>query len=514
MIDSLTKRIQSLTDSDRLLIKQAAQRVYEEKLTEFIKGAWHVVEPGTPYLENWHIGAICEHLTAVREGHIRKLVITMPPRQMKSLSVSVFFPMWWWATDPSIRFLYASYAQSLSTRDSLKCRRIIDSRWYQERWGDVVKLTGDQNAKVRFENDRAGCRIATSVGGTATGEGGDVIITDDPNNIKEAESEAKLKAAVDWWDLVMSTRLNNPKTGSKIIVQQRSNEMDVAGHVLDQTGWIELRLPGEFEKEHRCVIDVTGFKDPRTKEGELLWPERMGPVEIAEWKETLGPYGYAGQVQQRPAPLEGGMFKRKWIKEFNWDRGMININGLSYPLKNCIRIAFIDPAITEDKLNDYTVMGIFAAHRATGWLAMIDQVRERMEAPALLEKLTEINKKWNLNRMYFESTAFQKAIVQIAKNDGLPILELEADRDKVARAYSAVPLWSQGRYYVPAKADWRTERDRELFRFPNAKNDDQVDVESYACNWWLKLTKKHKVPKPSKRSKERAQAANPISEMY
>jgi len=208
-----------------------------------------VVEPATDYKDGWHIKAICDHLQAVTDGRIRDLLINVPPRHMKSLCVSVFWPTWVWTRKPGVRWLFVSYAQRLSTRDSLKRRRLIQSPWYQKNWGPLYRLTGDQNEKTRFENSATGYCLATSVDGTNTGEGADVIVCDDPHNVRERESEVQRENVTTWWDEVMSTRLNDPNTGARVIVMQRVHEGDLSGHVLNKGGWDHLCLPAEYEGE-------------------------------------------------------------------------------------------------------------------------------------------------------------------------------------------------------------------------------------------------------------------------
>jgi len=219
----------------------------EESLHQFVQKAWHVVEPATEYIDGWHIKAICDHLAAVSDGRIRDLLINIPPRHMKSLTVAVFWPCWVWTTRPGTRWLFSSYAQQLSTRDSVKCRRLIQSPWYRSNWGDAFTLTPDQNQKDRFENSRGGHRLATSVDGSNTGEGADIIVCDDPHNTREARSELRRENVRIWWDEVMSTRLNNPNTGARVIVMQRLHEADLAGHVLAKGGYEHLCLPAYYE---------------------------------------------------------------------------------------------------------------------------------------------------------------------------------------------------------------------------------------------------------------------------
>ena len=214
------------------LIPEIDKELATRSLREFIRQAWPILQPVTPFVPGWHIDALCEHLEAITYGHIRNLLINIPPRHMKSLTVSVFWPCWEWIRWPERRWLCASYAESLSLRDSRHCRTVIQSPWYRRNWGDVFMLTEDQNEKRRFDNDKTGYRIASSVGGANTGEGGDRIVCDDPHNVKEAESDVARKGVCDWYDQVMSTRVNDPKTAARVIIMQRVHEADLSGHVL------------------------------------------------------------------------------------------------------------------------------------------------------------------------------------------------------------------------------------------------------------------------------------------
>src|SRR5258708_4194369 len=247
-------------------------------LGEFVHQAWLIIEPLTPFVPGFHIDAIIDHLEAVTRGDIRNLLINVPPRHMKSLLVSVFWPAWEWLRSPERRWLYSSYGAQLSIRDSVKCRRLIESPWYQRLWGDRFALTSDQNTKGRFDNDRSGYRLSTSVGGAATGEGGDRIVCDDPHNVQEAESDSVRKGTIDWFDVVMSTRVNDPKTAAKVVVMQRCHQQDLSGHLLEQGGWEHLCLTAEYDGPTRATS--IGFSDARTQPRELLWPDRFGPNEI------------------------------------------------------------------------------------------------------------------------------------------------------------------------------------------------------------------------------------------
>jgi len=293
----------------------ARQALAEKYLKSYIEQAWHIVEPKSPFVSGWHIDAMCEHLEAVSRREISRLIINIPPRHMKSLEVCVFWPTWEWGPNarPDLRWLFSSYAETLSTRDSLKCRRIIQSKWYQDRWGHAFYLVGDQNAKTRFENNERGYRIATTVRGVGTGEGGDNIVVDDPHNVLQGESELRRSEVLTWWDESMSTRGNNPKTVAKVIIMQRVNENDLSGHVLEKDlGYTHLCLPARYEGNRVKTSVPLGkpFEDPRFYEGEPLWPERYPEPEFRKLEKDLGSeYAIAGQLQQRPSPRGGGMFK-------------------------------------------------------------------------------------------------------------------------------------------------------------------------------------------------------------
>ncbi len=246
-------------------------------------------------------------------GDIVDLVINIPPGMLKSLTVSVFWPAWEWTGRPDSRWLFSSYAEQLSMRDAVKSRRLIASDWYQQRWGDVFRLTSDQNEKKRYENDKTGFRVATSVGGVGTGERGDRVVADDPHNVKQGESQLIREGVVLWWSEVMSTRKNDPERSTRVVIMQRVHTDDVTAWCLDH-GFEHLCLPMEYEGENRTVTSL-GFVDPRTEQNELLMPQYISRQLLeTKLKLELGPYGTAGQLQQRPYPRGGGLFKRDWFE--------------------------------------------------------------------------------------------------------------------------------------------------------------------------------------------------------
>lgn len=455
-------------------------------LSQFTRAAWHVVEPATPYIPNWHIDAISEHLEAVTQGQIRNLIINIPPRHMKSLAVSVFWPTWVWSWRPSSRWLFASYAEALAIRDSLKCRRLIQSPWYQRRYGALFRLTSDQNQKARFENDQTGYRMATGVEGMATGEGGDFVVVDDPGKVQEAESEASRQSVLDWWDQTMSTRLNDPKTGAKVIVMQRVHERDLTGHLLERMReggehYEHLCLPAEYEPKRYLPTSI-GFSDPRRAPGELLWPAHFDQAAVDNLKASLGESGAAGQLQQRPAPAGGAEFKREWWEGKN--RYDAADQGLG---ASCLaRWLSFDTALKDKSTSDYTAATVFELTR--DYRLVVRRVwRDRLRFPSLVSTIEAMARAANVDDKL-------RGIIIEDKGSGISagqtlgagadlafaslIVAFAPPGDKVYRGRLASVWCERDCVLLPHPSDeapWLFDFEQELFNFPAAAHDDQVD---------------------------------------
>jgi predicted phage terminase large subunit-like protein len=466
------------------------------RLREFVRQAWPIVEPSTPFVSGWHIDAIVEHLEAISRGQIRNLLINVPPRHMKSLLVSVLWPAWEWIRWPERRWLYSSYGAQLSIRDSVKCRRLVESPWYQQRWGDRFALTSDQNTKGRFDNDRSGYRLSTSVGGAATGEGGDRIVCDDPNNVNEVESDSVRKATNDWFDIVMSTRVNDPKTAAKVVVMQRCHQQDLSGHLLEQGGWEHLCLPAEYEGPARTTS--IGWSDPRTEHGELLWSDRFGIPEIESLKRSLGSYAAAGQLQQRPSPSGGGIFKRHWFRYFQPrganlppvivqlpDGTQISIVAIEAPHRVDEQIQSWDCAFKDLQTSDYVVGQAWARLGAAYLLA--DQIRARMDCPTTVKAVRALSEKWpgSLAKL-IEDKANGSAVIQMLGREIPGLLPVNPEGGKIARAAAVSPLIEAGNIYLPHPlwAPWVNDFIEECAAFPNGAHDDQVDAMTQALLRW------------------------------
>lgn len=461
----------------------------EESLAEFIRCGWKWIDPAS-FRDNWHIDVVAEHLEAVARGEITRLIINIPPRHMKSLLVSVCFNAWVWAQKPDKRypnwgaktsFLSMSYQQSLSMRDSVKTRRLIKSPWYQNHWGDRFSISSDQDAKLRFNNDQHGYRLASSVDGGATGEGGDVIIIDDPINAKDALSPQIRHTTNEWFDNTMTTRLNNPDTGAFIIIMQRLHEDDLVGHVLNRDGgeWTHLCLPARYEKNHPhpCALDH------RTKDGELLWKDRFGEKAIKRIEKQLGSYGAAGQLQQRPAPRSGGLLKPEWLRLFK---------RLPHDVIRFVRAW--DLAASEAKPGtdpDWTV-GLRMAMTKRGQFIIMN-VNRFQGSPLVVEQKIKLQAAADGYGVHIRlpqdpgQAGKAQALDYIRKLRGYPVATIQPTGDKTTRASPLAAACEAGDVFLlitgdPERDAWIQPFLDEIAVFPYGKHDDQVDAAADAFN--------------------------------
>jgi predicted phage terminase large subunit-like protein len=384
--------------------------------------------------------------------------------------------------------LFSSYREPLATRDSVKCRRLIESAWYQQRWGDRYRLSEDQNQKHRFEHDRTGYRVVVPMS-AGTGERGDYVVVDDPHSVDQAESDAERIRAVDWWNGSMSTRLNDLSRGHKIVIQQRLHESDLSGDLLTKGGYELLCLPAEFEPDRCCQTSI-GWTDPRTRAGELLWPQRVDNAVLNALKTTLGSYRYAGQYQQRPAPAEGGMIKKHWWRY--WQPRGVNLppvpvkmpdgtieqrKAVELPDTFDLQVQTWDMAFKDTKNADFVVGQVLAAHGADRY--MLDQVRDRLDLPGTLLAVRRLSAHWpHAQLKLVEDKANGPAVVQSLRHEIHGFVEVNPEGGKVSRAAAASPQLESGNWYLPHPilAPWVDAFLGECAAFPRGAHDDQVDA--------------------------------------
>lgn len=480
----------------------------EESLYYFLKRAWPIFD-SAPWVDGWCVEAIAEHLQAVVDGQIRRLVINIPPRCSKSALCSVAFPAWVWTqrrhshtSGPGASFLYASFKDNLSKRDSTACRKIIQSQWYQERWGDRFSLSEDQNTKDRYNNDKGGYRLITSIESKgATGDGANILILDDCNSAKEIESEAIIESTLDWFDGTLGTRLNNQKLGAIIEIQQRVGENDVTGHILSKNKgeWTTLVLPMRFEKWRKTYVSPIGWSDPREEDGELLWPERFGEEEVSALETWLGKWRAAGQLQQRPEPRGGGIINTDWW--LLWEHE-------SYPPMDFV-LACLDTAYTTDTLNDPSgmiVWGVFSGDTKAYTTQIVNHdgrnvIRpdstysefaphimcmyawdEYLELHDLVKRVYDTCVRMKVDLLVIENKAAGISVAQEIRRlysrerFGVKLFDPKS-QDKTSRLYSIQHFFQEGLVYAPDRP-WLEKVRHQVAMHPRGKHDEFVDLTS------------------------------------
>lgn len=456
-------RLPTLVELDREIAKRS--------LAEFCKMAWSVLEPATPIAWGWALDAMCAHLEAVHRGEIKRLLMNVPPGMMKSLLTGVFFPAWEWGPCgcPHMRYLTTAHKEPLAIRDNMKCRRLIQSEWYQERW--PVQLTGDQNAKTKFENTATGFRESMSFK-SLTGSRGDRIIIDDPLSVDDAFSVPALDAAEQTFLEAVPSRINNADSAI-VVIMQRLHERDTSGVILARDlGYEHLMLPMRFESSRKCRTSI-GFEDPRTVEGELLFPERFSEQQVSEMEKTMGSYATAGQFQQRPVPRGGGLFQESWIQHWTELPKSFDATVISW-----------DMTFKDTKSSDFVVGQVWG--KKGGCFFLIDQFRGQWDFVKTLDQFVTAAKKHpRITRKLVEDKANGSAIISTLKKKVSGIIPVTPKESKEARASAVATLWEAKNVYLPPtdRFPWvKNDLIPELLAFPAGAHDDQVDAMTQALN--------------------------------
>lgn len=488
---------------DRALVRKGG-------LYAFVKLAWPTIV-ASPYTDGWHIAEVCEHLEAVSRGDLRRLIINIPPGMSKSLTVSVFWPVWDWISSddggggrPDHRFMFASFDGDLSSRDALLARELLTSEWFQERWGterlgpdEGLNILGNhkpatsrgrpskrdpkkrQDTNALYWNNHGGFRFSTSVGGKATGWHAHIQVVDDPTKPKDTEGGAAaartaLDGAYRWWANTMASRKADPSDFSRVIMMQRIHEADLSGRMIsERMGYELLRLPMRFEASNKCVTTIGG--DRRTEDGALLCEARYNELAVKETERDMGPMVAAAQLQQNPSPAGGAIFLREWFVK-RWR-----------VLPAAIRLVQSwDCAFKDLNTSDFVVGQIWGVFEAEFYL--VDEIRDRMSFVQTKRAIKDMRAKWPAARtIYIEDAANGPAVESSLRKSVPGLVMVPPMGSKISRAHSVSGYCEAGNVWLPENAPWVAEYVEELRSFPMGINDDRVDATTQAL---LQLTGK------------------------
>lgn len=448
-------------------------------LKEFVRTFWPIVEPATRFIDGYHIDAICDHLAALANRQIRNLLINIPPRHCKSTLCDVMFPAWQWLHEPGEKYLFTSYKIDLAERDSVKNRRLIASDMYRKCFGHLYAITDDQNTKRRFENDKGGSRIISSILGSGpTGEGGSIIVCDDPHSVNDTESDTRRQNTVRWFTEVFFNRINNQSTACRLVIGQRIHHEDLSGHLLEHYKdlWCHLNLPYEFDERRRSTTSI-GWTDPRTIEGQPLWPEAFPESEIESHKRR--PQYFQSQFNQQPLNADNALFTSEMFRYYEETEDEYRTPAKTIKKADCIyTLIAADLAISESKRADYTAI-VTAKVAKSGEIILLDVFRKRINGTKIVPTLQELFERYQPQYMLLEDVAFQKVIIDQARQEGLPVRQLKAVGDKEVRSLTLQTRFAAGQVWFPKQATWLKTLEAELIIFPQSGHDDQVDALSY-----------------------------------
>lgn len=474
---------------------EALQALCRTSFEAFAHKSFGIIEPGTDFETNWHIGCLAEHLEAAYRGEIKRLIINIPPRSLKSFSVAQSFPAWVMGKNPSQKFIMASYAYSLAEDNVRKCRTIMRDDWYKDTFKSTL-ISADQDQKHHFETTQGGMYYGAGIGGTIIGKGADYILLDDPLNPKEAMSDTIRTTTISEIRSTLFSRFNDKRTGRFILIMQRLHEGDPTGDLLKDGGYVHVKLPAIA---HKSVHVQLGDKSWNMEPNQLLFPKRLTAEILEQTRKDMTEIHYAGQMLQEPVPVGGGEFRPdEWL-------------GLYHPgsikPKEMNLVGLVDPAGGEDlnkkkkKLSDWTVIDIWGLAPDKNYY-LLDRIRDRLNPTDRIATLFMIHRKWaeltgKSFKVGYEKYGMQSDTHYIREKQKqesyhFPLIELGGSMMKEERIRQLIPDMQNGRFYFPPtmpyidlegrKFDLVEEMREEMRSFPRSKYDDILDTMSHLYN--------------------------------
>ncbi|GJE53392.1 hypothetical protein GOFOIKOB_6471 [Methylobacterium tardum] len=471
-----------MTDPARIL-----RAVLRTELTAFIHRTFQALEPGTPYQHSWHHDHLAWQLKRIARGDIKRLIINVPPRSMKSIAVSVAFSAWFLGHAPSRRIIAVSYAADLARKLSQDTRTVMESAWFQELFPDCRLVPGRQR-DMELTTTRRGGRLAVGLGGSLTGRGADIILIDDPMKAIDAFSAAERRRVIEFYEGTLVSRLNDKANGAIVIVMQRLHDDDLCGHLRERAPeeWEVVELPAIAVRAESFQLSDRPDGVYSRSRGEVLQPGRE-PLDVLEGlRRQLGTLTFSAQYQQAPVPAEGNVIRRDWLRFYE--------DGEDPETFERVVVSW-DTASTLGEASDWsagTVWGVLGLD-----YYLLDIVRERLEAPELRREIVSLSRHWRANATLIEDTELGRALHQDLRRTGdLSTLLHRSRYDKEARLLAQAARFEAGQVHLPSDAPWLAAYIAELMAFPNGRHDDQVDSTSQALDY---LTARALPPPPLQR---------------
>lgn len=448
---------------------------YRCSFKHFLPMAFSIVNPGKEFLPNWHLDAICHHLDEVHKGNIKRLIINMPPRALKSVAVNVAWPAWLMGCNPATRILSASYSNVLSLKHALDSKVLICSPQFKQIFPEL-KLNRLQNSKGKFLTTKQGFRFSTSIGGSVTGEGGDLLILDDPHNALQVSSPKRRRYVINWFKQSFASRLDNKKTGKIVIVMQRLHQGDLSGFLLGKQSqdWTHLNIPAIANKT--MIFDLGGGAKFEFNKGDYLHPSREGEAELKRARRELGDTAFSAQYLQTPLQVDTGMINKSWFRYYEGE--------IERKYFTAIVVSW-DTAIKICEHNSYTVGTCWGLSKDKKHY-LLDMVRGKFEYPDLKREIEAFAEKWNPQLILIEDRASGQSLIQDFELEGRwSVFGIQPTQEKIVRFARVSRLFEANLIYLPTNAVWRPDYEEELLLFPHSRASDQVDSTSQYLNYML-----------------------------
>jgi predicted phage terminase large subunit-like protein len=451
--------------------KGVVEALLRSDFPSFLRKTFGELSPGDSFRFGWHLNAIGFQLERISHGHSRRLIVTMPPRHLKSITISVAWVAWQLGQTPEKRFICLSYNNELAAKLARDCRQVMQSDWYKEVFPGTVL---SRATETELETTLGGGRFATSVGGTLTGRGADVIIIDDPIKADDAMSEAIRKQAIEWTTSTLFSRLNDKRTGAIILVMQRLHENDLAGHFLGQGGWEHLNLPAIAEEEQVLQLGDGGVH--HRKPDDVLHPEREPLETLMQIKSELGSHVFSAQYQQAPVPADGTLVKSAWLQRYDTEPKQVAGDQI---------VQSWDTASKDGVLNDFSVCITVRIRKDV--IYVLNVHRQKLEFPELLRHVQLQAERFSPDVLLVEDAASGQQLIQTLEHSPIhgvpPPIACKPEGDKITRMSAGCAMIEAGRLVVPHEAPWLAEFEREILAFPGGKHDDQADALSQLLAW-------------------------------
>jgi predicted phage terminase large subunit-like protein len=452
--------------------RQIADAVFRNSFGAFCYRVFEVLSPGQQLIDNWHIDTGCYVIERMVTGEsAKRLALNQPPRTLKSHIASVCLPAWVLGQNPGARIICASYSEELARKFSRDCRALMESPFYR-RVFPRSRLNPKKSTETEFETTRRGYRLATSVGGTLTGRGGDILIVDDPIKANDANSEVALTGADEWFHNTALSRLDSAES-LIILAMQRLHQRDLSG-ILIERGWPSLVLPAIATETQTYLI---GNNETYTRQaGELLQPQRDTRDAYESKQREVGTRVWTAQYQQNPVPAEGNMIKAAWLARYDFSPA---------ERKFCRFVLSCDPAGKAGIRNDYTAITICGSDNKEIYLLHVS--RGHWTVLQMRDRIQFLAREWNVDAAIIEDASSGMGLVQMLREEtSLNVIAQQPKGDKETRLSRHEGRFEAGHILLPKEAPWLPEFESELLGFPNAKHDDQVDALVLALDYFVR----------------------------